>query len=447
MKPPKRNALIMGAAGRDFHNFNTVFRNRIDVRIVAFTAAQIPDIEGRIYPAQLAGPHYPDGIPIYPEAALGTLMKEFCVRDVYFSYSDVSSQYLLMKAALVMKEGANFILLGPSETMLKSSLPVVSVCAVRTGCGKSQTTRRIAQILKAKGYRTAIVRHPMPYGDLKRQKVQVFRTLSDLARHRCTIEEMEEYEPHLKNGTEVYAGVDYGEILKEIEKSAQIIVWDGGNNDLPFYVSDLEIVVVDPHRAGHEVSYYPGAVNFVRADVIVVNKLDTADPEKTEVVRENIRRYNPRAIVVNAASPITVADGEGETIRGKRVLIVEDGPTLTHGEMKYGAGVVAARKYHAAELVDPREHAVGTIKDTFARYPDIGPLLPAMGYGPKQIKDLERTIAATACGLVIVATPVDLKKIIKIDKPVVRVGYELQETGHPTIEEILNEWLKEKALQ
>jgi predicted GTPase len=447
MKPPKRNALIMGAAGRDFHNFNTVFRNRIDVRIVAFTAAQIPDIEGRIYPAQLAGPHYPDGIPIYPEAALGTLMKEFCVRDVYFSYSDVSSQYLLMKAALVMKEGANFILLGPSETMLKSSLPVVSVCAVRTGCGKSQTTRRIAQILKAKGYRTAIVRHPMPYGDLKRQKVQVFRTLSDLARHRCTIEEMEEYEPHLKNGTEVYAGVDYGEILKEIEKSAQIIVWDGGNNDLPFYVSDLEIVVVDPHRAGHEVSYYPGAVNFVRADVIVVNKLDTADPEKTEVVRENIRRYNPRAIVVNAASPITVADGEGETIRGKRVLIVEDGPTLTHGEMKYGAGVVAARKYHAAELVDPREHAVGTIKDTFARYPDIGPLLPAMGYGPKQIKDLERTIAATACGLVIVATPVDLKKIIKIDKPVVRVGYELQETGHPTLEEILNEWLKEKALQ
>jgi predicted GTPase len=447
MKPPKRNALIMGAAGRDFHNFNTVFRNRIDVRIVAFTAAQIPDIEGRIYPAQLAGPHYPDGIPIYPEAALGTLMKEFCVRDVYFSYSDVSSQYLLMKAALVMKEGANFILLGPSETMLKSSLPVVSVCAVRTGCGKSQTTRRIAQILKAKGYRTAIVRHPMPYGDLKRQKVQVFRTLSDLARHRCTIEEMEEYEPHLKNGTEVYAGVDYGEILKEIEKSAQIIVWDGGNNDLPFYVSDLEIVVVDPHRAGHEVSYYPGAVNFVRADVIVVNKLDTADPEKTEVVRENIRRYNPRAIVVNAASPITVADGEGETIRGKRVLIVEDGPTLTHGEMKYGAGVVAARKYHAAELVDPREHAVGTIRDTFSRYPDIGPLLPAMGYGPKQIKDLERTIAATACGLVIVATPVDLKKIIKIDKPVVRVGYELQETGHPTIEEILNEWLKEKALQ
>jgi predicted GTPase len=445
MKPPKRNALIMGAAGRDFHNFNTVFRNRIDVRIVAFTAAQIPDIEDRKYPSSLAGPHYPDGIPIYPETALGTLMKEFCVRDVYFSYSDVSSQYLLMKAALVMREGANFILLGPSETMLKSSLPVVSVCAVRTGCGKSQTTRRIAQILKAKDYRTAIVRHPMPYGDLKRQKVQVFRTLSDLARHRCTIEEMEEYEPHLKNGTEVYAGVDYGEILKEIEKSAQIIVWDGGNNDLPFYVPDLEVVVVDPHRAGHEVSYYPGTVNFVRADVIVVNKLDTADPEMTNVVRENIRLHNPHAAVVNAFSPISVPDGEA--VKGKRVLIIEDGPTLTHGDMKYGAGVLAARKYHAAELVDPREHAVGTIKDTFARYPDTGPLLPAMGYGPKQIKDLEHTIAATACDLVVVATPVDLKKIIKIDKPVVRVGYELQETGHPTLEEILNEWLKEKALQ
>ncbi|MBN2324769.1 MAG: GTPase [Spirochaetes bacterium] len=440
MRPPKRNALIMGAAGRDFHNFNTVFRNRAEVRIVAFTAAQIPDIEKRRYPPSLSGPLYPDGIPIYPETALGSLVQEFGVTDVYFSYSDVSSRYLLEKAALVMKEGANFILLGPSETMLKSSLPVISVCAVRTGCGKSQTTRKIARILKNAGFKTAVVRHPMPYGDLDRQRVQVFRTLTDLTRHRCTIEEMEEYEPHLKNGTEVYAGVDYGEVLQEVEKSARIIVWDGGNNDLPFYEPDLEIVVVDPHRAGHEVLYYPGAVNFVRADVIVVNKLDTADPEMAEAVRKNIRLYNPSAVIVNAFSPISV--DRSEDIRGKRVLVVEDGPTLTHGEMEYGAGVVAARTYGAAELVDPRDGAVGTIAETFRRYPGIGPLLPAMGYGPKQIKDLERTIAATPCDLVVVATPVDLKKVVKIDKPVVKVGYELQETGHPTLEEILNEWLE-----
>ncbi len=445
MKPPVRNALIMGAAGRDFHNFNIAFRNRADVRIVAFTAAQIPDIADREYPSSLAGPHYPDGIPIYPETAIGTLVKEFGVRDVYFSYSDVSSQYLLQKVAQVMKEGANFILLGPFETMLKSSLPVISVCAVRTGCGKSQTTRKIARILKTLGYRTAVVRHPMPYGDLNLQRVQVFRTLSDLTRHRCTIEEMEEYEPHLRNGMEVYAGVDYGEILKEIEKSAQIIIWDGGNNDLPFYVPDLEIVVVDPHRAGHEVSYYPGAVNFVRADVIVINKLDTAEPEMADAVRENIRLYNPRAAVVNANSPLSV-DG-GEAIEGKRVLVIEDGPTLTHGEMKYGAGVVAARNYGAAELVDPRAYAVGTIAETFKRYPDTGPLLPAMGYGPKQVSDLERTIAATDCDLVVVATPVDLKKIVRIDKPVVRVEYELQEVGRPSLEDILNEWLEKKVLR
>jgi predicted GTPase len=443
MNPPVRNALIMGAAGRDFHNFNIAFRNRADVRIVAFTAAQIPDIEGREYPSSLAGPHYPDGIPIYPENAIGTLVKEFDVRDVYFSYSDVSSQYLLQKVAQVMKEGANFILLGPFETMIKSSLPVISVCAVRTGCGKSQTTRKIARILKTLGYRTAIVRHPMPYGDLKLQRVQIFRTLSDLTRHRCTIEEMEEYEPHLRNGMEVYAGVDYGEILKEIEKSAQIIIWDGGNNDLPFYAPDLEIVVVDPHRSGHEVSYYPGAVNFVRADVIVINKLDTAEPEMADAVRENIRLYNPRAAVVNANSPLSV-DG-GETIEGKRVLVVEDGPTLTHGGMKYGAGVIAARKYGAAELVDPRACAVGTIADTFRRYPDTGPLLPAMGYGPKQVSDLERTIAATDCDFVVVATPVDLKKIVRIDKPVVRVEYELQEVGRPSLDDVLNEWIEKKV--
>jgi len=437
-----RNALIMGAAGRDFHNFNVCFRKRKDIRIIAFTAAQIPDIEGRRYPPQLAGPLYPEGIPIHPESEMERLVEKFKVHDVYFSYSDVSSRYVLRKVAEVMKAQGNFILLGPGETMLKSKLPVISVCAVRTGCGKSQTTRRISDILKAEGYRTAIVRHPMPYGDLSEQRVQVFRTISDLKRYNCTIEEMEEYEPHLKKGMEVYAGVDYEEILREAEKSAQIIVWDGGNNDLPFFRPDLEIVVADPHRAGHEIEYYPGAVNFMRADVIVINKIDTSDPGNTAVVRENIQKYNPRATVVDAASPIIVEGGDA--IRGKRVLVIEDGPTLTHGEMKYGAGVVAARKFGAAELVDPHAYAVGTIEDTFRRYPDMGPILPAMGYGSGQIKDLQRTIANTECDLVIIATPVDLGSIIEIKRPSVRVSYELQELGTPTLRDILKEWLKKK---
>ena len=437
-----RNALIMGAAGRDFHNFNVCFRKRKDIRIIAFTAAQIPDIEGRRYPPDLAGPLYPEGIPIHPESELERLVEKFKIHDVYFSYSDVSSGYVLRKVAEVMKAQGNFILLGPGETMLKSRLPVISVCAVRTGCGKSQTTRRISDILKAEGYRTAIVRHPMPYGDLSEQRVQVFRTISDLKRYNCTIEEMEEYEPHLKKGMEVYAGVDYEEILREAEKRAQIIVWDGGNNDLPFFRPDLEIVVADPHRAGHEIEYYPGAVNFMRADVIVINKIDTSDPSNIAVVRENIWKYNPRATVVDAASPIIVEGGDA--VRGKRVLVIEDGPTLTHGDMKYGAGVVAARKFGAAELVDPHAYAVGTIKDTFSRYPDMGPILPAMGYGPGQIKDLQRTIANTECDLVVIATPVDLGSIIEIKRPSVRVSYELQELGTPSLQDILKEWLKKK---
>jgi predicted GTPase len=437
-----RNALIMGAAGRDFHNFNVCFRKRKDIRIIAFTAAQIPDIEGRRYPPELAGPLYPEGIPIHPESELERLVEKFKIHDVYFSYSDVSAGYVLRKVAEVMKAQGNFILLGPGETMLKSRLPVISVCAVRTGCGKSQTTRRISDILKAEGYRTAIVRHPMPYGDLSEQRVQVFRTISDLKRYNCTIEEMEEYEPHLKKGMEVYAGVDYEEILREAEKRAQIIVWDGGNNDLPFFRPDLEIVVADPHRAGHEIEYYPGVVNFIRADVIVINKLDTSDHSNIAVVRENIQKYNPHAKVVDAASPIIVEGGDA--IRGKRVLVIEDGPTLTHGEMKYGAGVVAARKFGAADIVDPHAYAVGPIKDTFSKYPDMGPILPAMGYGPGQIKDLQRTIADTECDLVIIATPVDLGSILEIKRPSVRVSYELQELGTPTLEDILKEWLKKK---
>lgn len=435
-----RNALIMGAAGRDFHNFNTFFRNNPDVRVKAFTATQIPDIAGRKYPRELAGEYYPQGIPIYPETELVTLIKKLDIEDVYFSYSDVRHTYVMDKASEVMAAGANFILLGPRETMIKSSKPVVSVCAVRTGCGKSQTTRRVSQILIGMGKKVAAVRHPMPYGDLVAQKVQKFVTKADLLKHKCTIEEMEEYEPHIENGVIVFAGVDYGAILREAEKVADVILWDGGNNDFPFYKSDLEIVVVDPHRAGHEREYYPGEVNFRRADVIVINKIDTADLENILEVRDNIRELNPGAIVVDAASPLQVKDGE--KIRGKRVLVIEDGPTLTHGEMQYGAGVMAAEKYGAAELVDPRQYAVGTIAETFKKYPDIGVLLPAMGYGAKQMKDLEATINKVPCDLIIIATPIDLGRIVKFKKPTVRVGYELQEIGKPTLEDILKKKFK-----
>jgi predicted GTPase len=435
-----RNAIIMGAAGRDFHNFNEFFRNKKDIKVVAFTAAQIPDIEGRKYPAELAGKLYPEGIDIYPESELQDLIKTLNVHDVYFSYSDVSHQYVMSTAADVMQAGANFVLLGPNETMIESSKPVVSVCAVRTGCGKSQTTRKVASILQEMGYKVAAIRHPMPYGDLVAQKVQKFETIEDLKKHKCTIEEMEEYEPHIKRGVTVFAGVDYGAILAEAEKTADIILWDGGNNDFSFYKSDLEIVVTDPHRVGHELEYYPGAVNFKRADVIIINKIDTADLDNILELRENIGEFNKHAIVVDAASPIFVEGGE--QIRNKRVLVIEDGPTLTHGEMEYGAGVMAAFKYGAAELVDPREYAVGTIAETFEKYPDTGTLLPAMGYGEQQMKDLEATIHKVDADLVIIGTPIDLGRIVKFKKPTVRVTYELQEIGTPTLEEILGNKFK-----
>jgi predicted GTPase len=431
-----RNALIMGAAGRDFHNFNTFFRDKKDIRVVAFTATQIPNIEGRKYPKELAGTLYPDGINIYPEKELLNLIEKFNILDVYFSYSDVPYSYIMSKSADVNKTGANFILLGPGETMVKSVKPVVSVCAVRTGCGKSQTTRRVGAILQEMGYKVAAVRHPMPYGDLVKQKVQKFESIDDLKKHECTIEEMEEYEPHIKNGIIVFAGVDYEAILREAEKVADIILWDGGNNDFPFYQSDLEIVVVDPHRPGHELCYYPGEVNFKRADVIVINKIDTADWGNILKVRENIRIHNPNAQVVDAASPVFAEDGA--KIRGKKVLVVEDGPTLTHGEMKYGAGVAAAYKYGAVELVDPRPYAVKSISDTFMKYPGIGTVLPAMGYGDQQIKDLEETIHKVEADLVIIATPIDLGRIIRFKKPTVRVSYELDEIGTPNLKEILN---------
>ncbi len=437
-----RNAIIMGAAGRDFHNFNLVFRENSDVKVVAFTATQIPDIEGRKYPKELAGDLYPDGINIYPEEELLDLIVKFNVQDVYFSYSDVPYQYIMDKSADVMKAGANFILLGPNETMVESTKPVISVCAVRTGCGKSQTTRKVGEILQGMGYRVAAIRHPMPYGDLVKQRVQKFETIEDLKKHDCTIEEMEEYEPHIRSGIVVFAGVDYTDILREAEKIADVILWDGGNNDLPFYKSDLEIVVADPHRPGHEFSYYPGGANFKRADVVVINKIDTADFEDVLEVRDSIREMNPDAEVVDGASPIFVEDGN--KIRGKKVLVIEDGPTLTHGEMKYGAGVMAAYKYGASELVDPRPYAVGTIAYTFEKYPEIGTLLPAMGYGDAQMKDLEDTIHKSEADLVIIATPIDLGRIINFKKPTVRVTYELEEIGTPTLENILKKHPKLK---
>jgi predicted GTPase len=430
----------MGAAGRDFHNFNVFFRGKKEIKVVAFTATQIPDIEGRKYPKELAGEFYPEGINIYSEEDLLDLIKRLDVHDVYFAYSDVPYSYIMNKAADVMKAGANFILLGPNETMVKSVKPVVSVCATRTGCGKSQTTRKVGQILKDMGYKVAVIRHPMPYGDLVLQKVQKFETLEDLEKHKCTIEEMEEYEPHIKNDIIVFAGVDYEAILREAEKIADIILWDGGNNDFTFYKPDLDIVVADPHRAGHELEYYPGEVNFKKADVIVINKIDTADLDDILDVRENISTYNKEAIVIDGASPISVDDGE--KIRGKRVLVIEDGPTLTHGEMEYGAGVMAAYRYSAAELVDPREYAVGTIAETYEKYPEIGTLLPAMGYGSQQVKDLEATINKVEADLVIIATPIDLARIVNFQKPTVRVTYELQEIGTPTLKDILEKKFK-----
>ncbi len=430
MKP--QNVLIMGAAGRDFHNFNVFFRDNAAYRVVAFTATQIPDIAGRKYPAALAGKSYPKGIPIFDEKDMPALIRKEKVDLVVFAYSDVAHEDVMHKASIALAAGADFMMMGADHTMVKSTKPVISICAVRTGCGKSQTTRRVCEILKSMGKRVVAIRHPMPYGDLVAQKVQRFATLKDLDKHKCTIEEREEYEPHIQRGVVVYAGVDYEAILRQAEKEADVIVWDGGNNDLPFYRSDLEIVVVDPHRAGHEVSYHPGEANLRRADVVVINKIDTADGEDVDGVRFNIAAVNPKAVVIDAASPLAVSNPEA--IRGKRVLVVEDGPTLTHGEMQYGAGVVAARKFGAVELVDPRPYAVKSIQDTYEKYPEIGILLPAMGYGAKQVKDLETTINRTDCDLVIVATPIDLGRIIKINKPSVRVMYDLQEIGQPTLE-------------
>jgi len=431
---PKR-VIIMGAAGRDFHNFNVYFRDNPDYQVVAFTATQIPNIEGRRYPPELAGRLYPNGIPIYPEEELTDLIRRHQVDQVVFAYSDVSHEYVMHKASQALVAGADFCLMGTGSTMLTSRKPVVAICAVRTGSGKSQTTRHVCDVLRQMGHRVVVVRHPMPYGDLTAQAIQRFATYEDLDRHRCTIEEREEYEPHIERGVVVYAGVDYERILRQAEEEADIVVWDGGNNDLPLFRPDLHIVVADPHRPGHEVRYHPGEANLRAADVVVINKVDTADPGGVAQVRQNILEVNPQAIVLEAASPIFVEDPRA--IQGRRVLVIEDGPTLTHGEMAYGAGVTAARRFGAAELVDPRPYAVRSIAETFRQYPHIGPLLPAMGYGEEQIRDLEETINATPCDLVLAATPVDIRRLLNVRYPVDRVRYELQVIGQPTLEEIL----------
>ncbi len=436
----RRKVIIMGAAGRDFHNFNVRYRDNEAYEVVAFTATQIPDIEGRIYPASLAGKLYPNGIPIHDEKELSDLIRKHDVDEVVFAYSDVSHEYVMHRASLANAVGADFVLLGTRDTMLPSRKSVVSVCAVRTGCGKSQTTRRVAQILRDAGKKVVVVRHPMPYGDLEKQVVQRFATYEDMDRYECTIEEREEYEPHIRKNTVVYAGVDYQAILNQAQEEADVILWDGGNNDTPFFKPDLAIVVVDPLRAGHEERYYPGEANLRMADVVVINKVDSAAPEHVEALRETINRLNPTAEVVEAASPIFVEDPE--MIRGKRMLVIEDGPTLTHGEMLYGAGVVASRKYGARELIDPRPYLQGTLKETFQIYPNIQNLLPAMGYGEQQMRDLEATINAADCDAVVIGTPIDLRRLLKLNKPATRVTYELQEIGYPSLDVILKEKLQ-----
>jgi len=430
-----KRVLIMGAAGRDFHNFNVYFRDNPNYKVVAFTATQIPDIDGRCYPAKLAGKLYPKGVPIESEENLVEKIAKHDVNLVVFSYSDVSHQYVMERASRAMAAGADFMLLGPKSTQLASKKPVISVTAVRTGSGKSQTTRYVTDILRKHGKRVVVVRHPMPYGDLVKQECQRFASFKDLDRYDCTIEEREEYEPHLERGTVVYAGVDYAKILRMAEREADVILWDGGNNDFSFFVPDIDIVVADPLRAGHEVTYYPGHINLLLADVVVINKVDTAARAQIEHVRESIRKFNPRARIIEAASPLFVEDPS--VIEGKRVLAIEDGPTLTHGEMAYGAATLAAEKYGAKELVDPRPYAVNSIAETFKKYPHIGKLLPAMGYGEEQIRDLAKTIKRTDCDAVIIGTPIDLKRLIKFDVPSTRVLYELQEIGHPTLEEVL----------
>jgi len=437
----RKNVIIIGAAGRDFHNFITCFRDNESYNVVAFTAAQIPDIDGRRYPEELAGRLYPEGIPVVREADLPGLIKKLNVSECIFSYSDITYDKVMSVSAIVNAAGANFVLLGPGDTMLKSSKPVIAVGAVRTGCGKSQTSRRIIGLLLEKGLKVVAVRHPMPYGALGSQKVQRFAELQDLETHNCTIEEMEEYEPHIVRGNVIYAGVDYEAILREAEKDpggCDVILWDGGNNDFPFYKPDLMITVTDPHRAGHELRYYPGEVTLRLANVVIINKIDTASPDSVQIVRESIEMVNPHAIVIDGASPIAVDDPA--VIRGKRVLVVEDGPTLTHGEMKLGAGTIAARKFGASGLVDPRPYTVGRLTETFRLYPGIGTLLPAMGYGEEQLRDLEKTIDNTDCDSVVIATPIDLNRIIKINKPNTRVYYDLQEIGKPDLPEVINEF-------
>jgi predicted GTPase len=440
MNAKRKRVVVLGAGGRDFHNFNTVYRNEPGVEIIAFTAAQIPGIDKRVYPPSLAGKLYPQGIPIEPEENLPELVREHDIDEVVLAYSDLSNDAVMGKVAWVQSLGPHFTLLGPEATQVRSTKPVIAVQAVRTGCGKSQTARRVSQILRDLGKRAVAVRHPMPYGDLARQDVQRFATLEDLVRHECTIEEMEEYEPHIVSGTICYAGVDYEAILRKAEQEADVIIWDGGNNDTSFYKPDLAITVVDPHRPGHELAYYPGRTCFISADIIVINKIDTAEPRAVAQVRENIFRHNPGATIVEAASPIMV--DHPEQIRGKRVLVVEDGPTLTHGGMRYGAGMVAAQRFGARETVDPRPYLVGTLKRTFEIYPDTGALLPAMGYGGQQVSDLEATIARVPCDVVVIGTPIDLRRVVKIAQPSLRVGYELQEIGQPTLAGLIRSFIE-----
>ena len=436
----KKKVIIMGAAGRDFHNFNVFFRDNEEYEVVAFTATQIPNIEGRKYPAELAGSLYPNGIDIYPESQLDELIKKFNVDLVVFSYSDVAHEYVMHKASQAMVAGASFMLLGPKQTMVESSKPVIAVCAGRTGSGKSQTTRRVVEILRDLGKKVVVVRHPMPYGDLVAQKVQRFATYDDLDYHKCTIEEREEYEPHIDRGAVVYAGVDYEAILRQAEQEADVVIWDGGNNDFPFYKPDLMITVVDPHRPGHEIAYHPGEVNVRMADVVVINKEDTANFEDIEEVRENVRHVNPQAIFIDAASPLFVEDIS--QIANKRVVVVEDGPTLTHGGMSYGAGYIAAIKYGAAEIVSPKPYAVGTIAETYAKYGQVEEVLPAMGYSERQIKDLEETLNRVPADVIVSGTPINISRLVKVNKPIVRVMYELEEIGKPTLKDVIMEKMR-----